>query len=255
MGIACLAAAAIVLRAQQQQPALPSAAALFDRYVEVTGGKAAYEQRRTEVGKGVVKMIAAGVTGSVEIYSAAPNSQVIIMDVKGVGRIEQGTDGVNAWEISAVMGPRVKDGQEKVEALREALFNMPVNWQKLYRKVETTTAETTEGIECYRVVATPSGAGKPETFWFDRKTGYTVKIKRTAVTSMGEIPAEIVMKDFRLSGGVIQPMIMLQRAGGQEVVIELQSVTPNAVIPKSRFTPPSEIQQLLAAPPAAKKAA
>ncbi len=225
--------------------ALPKAETLFDKYVEVTGGKAAYEKRRTEVGKGVVKMVAAGVTGTVEIYSAAPNSQVIIMDVQGVGKIEQGTDGVNAWEVSAVMGPRVKDGEEKAEALREALFNLPTNWQKVYAKVETVGADTVEGLDCYRVIATPRGGGKPETFWFDRKTGFTVKIKRVAVTSMGEIPAEIIMRDFKSAGGVLQPMTMVQRAGGQDIIIQLQSVTQNVVIPKSRFAPPEEIRQLM----------
>ena len=78
---------------------LPKAETLFEKYLEVTGGKAAYAQRRTEVAKGTVRMAAAGVTGTVELYSAAPNSQVIIMDVQGVGRIEQGTDGVRAWEL------------------------------------------------------------------------------------------------------------------------------------------------------------
>jgi hypothetical protein len=227
---------------------LPKAETLFDKYVEATGGKAGYAQRRTEVAKGVVRMSAAGVSGNVEMYSSAPNNQVIIMDVQGVGRIEQGTNGVLAWETSAVMGPRVKDGEELVEALREGLFNLPVNWRKLYSKVETVAAETTEGKECYRVLATPTTKGKVETFWFDRKTGYTVKIKRTAVTGMGEIPAEIVMDDYKQTGSVIQATKLLQRAGGQEVTILLQSVTPNVLIPATRFAPPAEVKQLMAPP-------
>lgn len=243
IGNALLAAAGCALAAFAQE--LPKAETLFDKYVEATGGKAAYEKRRTESGKGIVKMAAAGVTGTVEIFSAAPNSQVIVMDVQGVGKIEQGTDGVNAWELSAVMGPRVKDGAEKAEALREAIFNMPINWQKVYAKVETAAEETVEGIACYRVTATPRGPGKPESYWFDKKTGYTVKIKRTAMTSMGEIPAEIVLRDFKPAGGILQPMTMVQRAGGQEVIIQLQTVTPNAVIPKTRFEPPAEIRQLM----------
>jgi hypothetical protein len=251
MLIAVFTACAVYGQAAAPAAALPKAEALFDKYVEATGGKAAYDKRRTEITKGVVRMAAAGVTGTVEIYSAAPNSQVTIMDVQGVGRIEQGTDGVNAWEVSAVMGPRLKDGQEKTEAFREALFNLPINWRKLYSKVETVAAEKTEGIDCYRVVATPNSGGKPETFWFDVKTGFTVKIKRVAVTSMGEIPAEIVMQDFKPAGGVVQPMTLIQRASGQQVLIQLQSVTPNAVIPKTRFAPPAEIQQLMGKKPAA----
>ena len=121
---------------------------------------------------------------------------------------------------------------------------MPIHWRKLYPKVETTAAEVAEGIDCYRVMATPS-TGKAETYWFDQKTGYVVKIRRTAVTGMGEIPAELIMKEYKQAGGVLQPLVMVQRAGGQEVTIELQSVTPNVVIPKSRFEPPAEIKQLM----------
>lgn len=224
---------------------LPKGETLFEKYVEVTGGKAAYAQRRSEVARGVVKMSAAGVSGTVEMYSAAPNSQVIIMDVQGVGRIEQGTNGNIAWESSAVMGPRLKSGEEKTEALHEALFNLPLNWRQVYSKATTMAAETAEGKECYRVVVTPISGGKAETFWFDRKTGLNVKIKRTAVTAMGEIPAEIVMDNYKKTGPILQPTTLLQRAGGQEVTILLQSFEPNAAIPASRFVPPAEVRQLM----------
>ncbi len=224
---------------------LPKGETIFDKYVEVTGGKAAYAQRRSEIARGVVKMSAAGVSGTVEMYSVAPNSQVIVMDVQGVGRIEQGTDGKIAWESSAVMGPRLKTGEEKVEALHEALFNLPLNWRQVYSKVNTIAAETTEGHDCYRVVATPIAGGKPETFWFDRKSGLNVKIKRTAVTAMGEIPAEIVMVNYRKIGPILQATTLLQRAGGQEVTIVLDNIQPNAAIPASRFIPPAEVRQLM----------
>jgi outer membrane lipoprotein-sorting protein len=232
---------AFALTAQE----LPKGETLFDKYVEVTGGKAAYAQRRSEVAKGEVKMSAAGVSGTVEMYSQAPNSQVIIMDVQGVGRIEQGTNGNIAWESSAVMGPRLKTGEEKTEALQEALFNLPVNWRKIYSKATTMALEPAEGKECYRVVVTPLAGGKPETFWFDRKTGLNVKIKRTAVTAMGEIPAEIVMENYQKTGPILQPTTLLQRAGGQEVTILLKTFEPNVAIPASRFVPPMEVRQLM----------
>ena len=224
---------------------LPKGETIFDKYVEVTGGKAGYAQRRSEIARGVVKMAAAGVSGTVEMYSVAPNSQVIIMDVQGVGRIEQGTDGKIAWESSAVMGPRLKTGEEKVEALHEALFNLPLHWRQVYSKATTIAAETTEGHDCYRIVATPISGGKPETFWFDRKSGLNIKIKRTAVTAMGEIPAEIVMDNYKKIGPIMQATTLLQRAGGQEVTIILESIQPNAAIPASRFVPPAEVRQLM----------
>ncbi|BDC49774.1 hypothetical protein F183_A20900 [Bryobacterales bacterium F-183] len=238
-------AAAMSVVAFGQAAALPTGESLFDKYVEVTGGKAAYAKRTSEVTKGTIQMPAAGVSGTLEIYWAAPNVRVALMDVQGVGKVEEGTNGVEAWEVSAVMGPKLKDGKEKAQAIREALFNMPIYWRKLYSKAQTTGVETVEGIECYRVVATPTDGSKVETFWFDKTTGYNVKVSRTVLAMGSEIPAEIVMKDYQKSGFVIQPMTMIQRVGGQEVILKLTTVTANAPIPKTRFAPPPDIQQLM----------
>jgi hypothetical protein len=70
---------------------------------------------------------------------------------------------------------------------------------------------------------------------------------------MGEIPAELVMDNYKKTGPILQPTTLLQRAGGQEVTILLQSFEPNAAIPATRFVPPAEVRQLMA-PASAKPA-
>lgn len=230
--------------------ALPTGESIFDRFVTVTGGREAYAKRTSEVSKGTVTMPAAGVSGTMEVYWAAPNVRVALMDVQGVGKMEEGTNGVAAWEVSAVMGPKLKDGKEKAQAIREATFNMPIYWRKLYSKVQTMALENAEGVECYRVVATPNDGSKPETYWFDKASGYAVKVSRTVLAMGSEIPAEIVMKDYQKAGLVIQPATMIQRVGGQEVILRFTSVTANAPIPKSRFAPPQDIQLLMKKPAA-----
>lgn len=242
LGIAAFVCAAAM---SGQPAALPSGASLFDKFVTVTGGRAAYAKRTSEVSTGTIQMAAAGVSGTLEIYSAAPNARMAMMDVQGIGKVEEGTNGVDAWEVSAVMGPKLKDGKEKAQAIREAMFNMPIYWRKLYTKVQTMGVETVEGVECYRVVATPNDGSKPETYWFEKATGYNLKVSRTVLAMGSEIPAEIVMKDYRKSGLVIQPMTMIQRVGGQEVILRLTNVVANAPIPKSKFAPPPDIQQLM----------
>src|ERR1700761_2027537 len=96
---------------------LPKAEIVLDRYVEVTGGKAAYEKRKTEVPSGTVDLAAQNLKGTFTRYSAEPDKSYASMELEGVGKIETGAAGGVAWENSAILGPRLKSGEEKAQAL------------------------------------------------------------------------------------------------------------------------------------------
>lgn len=239
-----IATAALWAAAASFAADLPKAEALLDRYVEATGGRATYEKRTSEYLSGTVEIPAAGVRGKVEMWAEAPNSRVEVIDIEGVGRIETGTDGTIAWENSAIMGPRLRSGEELRYHLREAMFNAPIYWQKLYKKAETTGVETAEGIECYKVTMTPI-EGKPEVWFFDQKTSLVIKMIRSSVTSLGEVTGEFVAKDYKDSGGILLPSTLIQRASGQEIRVKFDQMVPNAKMPKDRFQPPAEVKQVM----------
>jgi zinc protease len=223
---------------------LPKAEMLLDKYVEVTGGRDNYAKRTTEYMSGTVEIPAAGVKGKVEMWAEAPNSRVEVIEIDGVGRMETGTDGTIAWENSAIMGPRLRSGVELRYHLREAIFNAPIRWREVYKKAETTGVEKVEGVDCYRVLMTPT-EGKPETWYFDQKTNYIVKLVRTSITTMGEVNGEYLMKDYKDMDGIIIPVTLIQKAAGQEIRVKFDTVTPNVKLPKDRFVPPAEIKQLM----------
>jgi hypothetical protein len=224
--------------------ALPKAETILDHYIEVTGGKAAYEKRKTEIAKGTLEIAAQGVKASVTRYSAAPDKSYSILEIEGAGKIESGAGDGIAWDNSAMMGPHVKSGEEKVQALREATFNAQLDWRKIYSKVETTGVETIDGEECYKVILTPE-TGKPETQFFQKKSGLAVKMMMTIVNQRGEVPAEVLISDYKEFGGVMIPTRQINKAAGQEFTTSIQSVTVNEEIPQDRFDPPAEIKALL----------
>jgi hypothetical protein len=224
--------------------ALPKAETILDRYIEVTGGKAAYEKRKSEVAKGTLEMTAQGVKAAVTRYSAAPDKSYSLLEIEGAGKIESGAGDGIAWDNSAMMGPHLKTGEEKTQALREAMFNAQLNWRKVYSKVETTSVETIDGEECYKVVLTPE-TGKPETQYFQKKSGLAVKMTMTLVNQMGEVPAEVLISDYKDFGGVLIPTKQVNKAAGQEFTTTIQSVSINEEIPPDRFQPPPEIKALL----------
>src|SRR5262249_32605519 len=93
--------------------ALPKAETILDHYIEVTGGKAAYSKRKTEVATGTVEMPAQGLKGTMTRYSADPDKSYSIIELDGIGKIEQGAFNGTIWEKNAMLGPRIKSGEEK----------------------------------------------------------------------------------------------------------------------------------------------
>jgi Protein of unknown function (DUF620) len=232
--------------------ALPKAETILDHYVEVTGGKAAYMKRKSETATGTMELTAQGIKGTLVRYQADPDKSYTLLDIAGVGKIEAGSANGVAWEMTAIMGPRVKSGDEKAQALRESAFNGLLNWRKLYPKVETIGTEVVDGEECYMVLLTPA-EGKPETNYYQKKSGLIVKMTTVASTQMGEIPLEVRMSDYKDFGGVLSASKVTQKAAGQEYTITLQTVKVNEEIPDSRFDPPAEVKALIDKAAAAKK--
>jgi hypothetical protein len=223
---------------------LPTAESVLNHFIDVTGGKAAHEKLHNQVEHGTMEFAAQGIKGAMTIYEAAPDQTRAVIELAGIGKIEDGSGAGVAWENSALQGPRIKSGQERTEALRDSTFNAILFWQKLYSKAETTGIETVEGQECYKIVMTPS-EGHPTSEFYDKKSGLLIKTQATRASSMGDISAETVYQDYRKEGDLLLPHKLIQRAAGQEFQITVQSVEFNANLPAGTFDPPAEIQALL----------
>jgi len=223
---------------------LPSAASILDRYVQVTGGKQAYEKRKTEIAHGTVEFPSLGIKGSMTRYAAQPDKYYYTVDIAAIGKMETGVSGPVAWENSAILGPRVKSGVERAEAIREGNMNATVNWRKLYPKVENQGIETIDGEECYKVVMTPD-EGQPVVGYYQKKSGLQVKLTTVASTQMGDIPVEIIASGYRDFGGILEPAKVTQKAGPQEFTMTLERVEVNPAIPPETFALPDEVRKLV----------
>jgi len=238
---ALLLAPATLLAADE---ALPKAETILDHFVEVAGGKAAFEKHHSEVMHGSLDFTGRGMKGTITVYQAEPDKIRATIELEGVGKIDSGSNGEVAWESSALQGPRVKTGVERADAFRDATFNAPLNWRKIYIKAETKGVETAEGHECYKVVLTPK-EGNPTTQFYDKKTGLMVKTATTRTTPMGDISAEVLADDYRTEGDILTPHKLTNRFAGQEFQITLEKLEFNVEIPQDKFALPSEIQALL----------
>jgi len=236
--------AILAVRATVEAQALPAAAAVLDRYIDVTGGKAAYESHRNEVLTGVVEFPAQGLKGKLTRY-LAPNREYSVMEIDAIGTIEAGISRGIAWENSVLLGSRIKQGDEKDQAIREAAFNAPLHWRQLYTKATVARIIAIEGDECYEIVLTPS-TGQPEHQFYSRKTGLLVRTTTVAASQMGDVEVQVDLADYKSFGGVLMPTRSQQRAGSQELSITVSQVRVNEPLPEDRFNLPTEVAALLA---------
>ena len=241
IGAAVLFTAAGALRAADD---LPDAASILDKYIEVTGGKAAYARIHSEVSTGTMTFPAMGLKGSMVAYAAEPDKALVEITLEGIGKMQEASNGEYAWSLSAVQGPRLKEGDEKAEALEQGRFHADARWRDIYLKAETTGVEQVDGKECYKVTLTRK-TGNPQTRWFDKQSNLMVKMAATVKSPMGEISSESVFSDYRKEGGLLVAHKVALHAAGQEIVMTIDKVEHNAEIPKDKFEMPAEIKALL----------
>jgi hypothetical protein len=226
---------------------LPKADMILDKYVEVTGGKAAYAKLRSETTTGTMEFRAMGLTGKLVSYHVDPDQSLVEITMEGMGRILEGTNGEIAWTVNSMQGPRIKDGDERSEALLHAKFNSDLRWRDLYSRAETAGIESIDGKDCYKLVLTPK-SGNPVTKWYDKESGLLLKMRVKAHSPMGEIESDSVLSDYRKEGEILMAHKVAQHAATIEIAVTIESVKYNAEIPKDKFELPDEIKALLKKP-------
>jgi outer membrane lipoprotein-sorting protein len=222
---------------------LPKAEEILDKFVDASGGKAAYDKVHNEKWSGTFEFLGKGIKGAITSYRSEPNKSVSVVELEGVGTIQDGTDGETAWTLSSLQGARIKQGDERATTMREATFRGLLEWRKMYKHAETSGVETIDDQACYKIVLTPN-EGKPETRYFDKKNGLLVKVNISLASPMGEIPTETTLSEYKEQNGLLSPHKIQQKAMGQEFLITINKVEYNVDIPKDRFDLPADVKAL-----------
>lgn len=223
---------------------LPKGETILDKYIEATGGKAAYEKVKNDVATGSMTLGAMGLKGAMTMYSQEPDKHLVEITIEGIGKIQEGSNGDLAWSYNAMQGPRLKEGDEKAETMRQARHNADLYWRDFYSKVETVGSEDVDGKDCYKVVLTPK-TGAPATRWYDKKSGLMLKMSATSKSPMGEVQVEVFPADYRKEGDILMPHKISTKMAGQELLMTIDKVEQNVAIPADKFEPPAEVKALI----------
>lgn len=226
--------------------ALPPAKDLIERSIEATGGRAAFEAKTNRRVKGTISIPVQGLSGTLTVIQAAPASSMMQMELPGLGKQVNGSDGVNAWQVSDMTGPQVATGDELKMSLRNGTFNAELQWDKLYTSATTAAVEMVDGKPAYRVdLMTPEGT--PLKQYFDKESGLLVQSSMIAKTQMGDLEVVSKMEDYREVDGLKLPFKTTQNMMGVQIITAFESVEHNVELAPDTFAMPETVKKVLEA--------
>lgn len=220
------------------QAAPPTVDQILDKYVQALGGKAAYEKLTSRVSKGTFELPAQGLTGTVEIDSKAPNKSLLLVELAGLGRIQQGFDGVVAWANNPQGGVRELSGQELSVAKRASVFQQAIRLRELYPQMTLQGQEKVGQHNTYVIEADP-GDGSLRRMYFDAESGLMLRSVVERDAPEGRAAFDLLLDDYREVDGIKIPFTAHGMTPNAEYVIKLTEVKHNVRVEDAKFAKPS----------------
>ena len=215
-------AAAQVASAQATATALPPAATLMSKFAAAVGGPA-YLSAKAIVSKGALSMPAAGLNATFQMTQLAPNQMQMVTTIPGMGEVQVGFDGTNAWAMDPMQGPRVLAGAELDQMKDEADRRSSVRDPALFSAVQTVADTTMNSERCY-LVKLNWKSGRESFDCYSAASGLLIASKSTQKTAMGEIPVVSLLSDYKKFGNITVPTKTVQDLMGQQQIITITSV-------------------------------
>jgi hypothetical protein len=225
--------AVLALRVDAQ---LPTVQAVYDKYAQAVGGRAAWEKVEAQSEKGTVDITFAGLTGSYERHSAVQRMRMI-MDL-GMGKVDQGFDGTVGWAMQPMGGAQKMPPDQLASAKENALMGAHFLDPARFEKAAVEGKEVFDGVECYKVSLT-SKSGQARADYFEVATG----LRRGTVASTAGGSQTQVMGEYREFEGRKVPTRMTIGTPQGDIVITITSVSFAKQDP-TVFEAPAEVKAL-----------
>ena len=223
--------------------ALPSARSILDRHLAAVGGREAILAHSSTKATGVFSVASAGLTGSLEVFAAKPNKNVVRIQLPGVGEIVEGFNGTHGWTVSAMTGPMLLEGKQLEEKKFDAEFHAELHDDSRYESMTTVEVTEFDGRACYKLRLVKKGGGE-DFEYYDVKTGLRAGRTGTRETPMGTVTGTSVESEYRKFGKLLVPTSIRNTLMGTEQLITIKTVEFDTV-PANAFEPPAAIKALL----------
>jgi len=206
---------------------------LLDKWVQATGGTAAWGKLKTRVSKESVEFAGRGVMQA-ETVHAAPDRWHATLNMKQ-GTFEQGWDGKSGWRK---FGGHAMPLEAIAEARREAQFAPPLTMAKLLTGLKVV-ADQPLGKGTAHVLDGRQGELRVR-LWLDAQTGLLARMTIRQPTPAGDLPEQLDYEDYRVVDGVKLPFVVKGNKGGETWTDTYTEIKHNVKIDDAQFAAPKE---------------
>ncbi|MFM1822347.1 MAG: hypothetical protein RI967_613 [Planctomycetota bacterium] len=229
----------------------PTVESILAKSAEAVGGRDAWSKVKSIRTKGTFSVPASGIAGPVVAEMAQPNRMRQTMNLAGIGEVMTGFDGTTAWATDRIQGPRLMTGDELEAVRRESEMMKDFDVKARYDALEVVAEADHGGFACWELLGTKGD--EKTTLWFEKETGLARGSRMTVKSSLGEIPVESVVKEYRPFEGefgrVLMPVSIEMTQMGQKLATTIESAEFN-VVEDAAFELPVAIKALLEPEPA-----
>jgi len=211
----------------------PEARKILDRYIEVTGGRAALLAERSQhVWAGVSAL---GFSGRIESWNQRPDRRASVT-VLGPFTLRDGHDGATAWRVDQNGKLAMRDGRDLEEARASTWFDNDL-WLLEDGGTITVVGSEKDSAGTCDVLEIAPPHGRSRRLWFDRATGLHARTiikddQRTVVTSYSDWQTMAGRRRARSS------LIRVEGMALNDARLTVDSMRVNDAIDPAIFAPP-----------------
>lgn len=222
---------------------LPGVDTILDKYVQATGGKAAYRKLTSRVIKGTIEGIPGMAALGWEMYAKAPNKTLSVVEITGFGSVTEGYDGRVAWANNPGMGAREKTGDELAKVKRESDFYREIKLKTIYPGLACTGKEKVNDEDAY-VLEAKATASSQDKMYFSAKSGLMLRQDAEFDTPQGRVKTVVYPEDYRTVDGIKMPFsvrVNVTAPGQPEMTLTMKfsEIQHNVPIDDAKFAKPS----------------
>jgi hypothetical protein len=205
--------------------------------VKATGGAAAWNAHKTAHYTMETTLQGMGMGGKGERFQTITHKALTIMEMTGLGRVREGTNGKVAWTEDPLQGIRYLEGQEEEQTRIGSSWNADMHAAELFAKLEAATEPGPNGVTLECVIATPK-LGKPLRSCYDARTHLQVSQSGVRASPQGDMPFRATLGGWREVGGVKIPFERNTQLGPITTVDRVLTVTFDEALDEKMFDPP-----------------
>ena len=215
---------------------LPAVNEIVDKYVQAAGGTAALNAVTSRVVKGSLDVVGVSRGGTFELYTAAPNKSLSIIQPAPAETVRVGYNGQSGW-MQTPTGVRVLKGPELDALQNDSDFYGILNLKNRYTKF-TLSGKSKIGYREVYVLDLQPANGPADRLFIDAETYLPVRMNTVRTHKGVPTPVEIYYDDWRDVNGLKLPYVITHTFQKQTMTFTVTEIKNNVPLDAKMFEKP-----------------